>query len=337
MHTLEQLLAHSGCAFVGEPVGVIYGGTSAERDISLKTGQALAQALREAGHAVTLYDFPEALRAFVSAPPRAVLIAMHSGMGENGTLQGFLETLQVPYSGSGVFATALAMDKVRAKAVLAAEGVAVAQSFAAYTPSEMTPDEVHAQMQRRGMGWPVVIKPSDSGSSQGVSLCKGPEDVPEALRRVLELFERGQATAMLTEQFMNGPEYTVGFFGDACLGSIHIKPAQEFYDYEAKYQSTSTQYIPVDGPLAQRLEALAAHAWRALGCRGVGRIDLMAHDDELFILEANTVPGMTATSLVPKLAASQGIAFPRFADLMLATATTDAAYHLERWRGPSRG
>lgn len=331
MNTLNELLSAPVSDLLGQPVGVIYGGESAEREISLATGQALASALAEGGHQVTLYDFPSDLGAFMQSPPAAVLIAMHSGIGENGTLQGFLETLKMPYSGSGVLATALCMDKVRSKAVLEHFRVPTAPSIPIDRPEHFTADYVTEHMALHQMRFPVVLKPSDSGSSCGVSICKAPSDIQGGLDLIVDLFKKGQASAMLVEQYLSGPEYSVGFFGDVCLGVIEIAPAEQFYDYHAKYHSDQTVYTQLHGELAERIAQVAQKAWHALGCRGVGRVDVMANGDDLYILEANTVPGMTATSLVPKLAQSHGISFARFADLMLATASTDAMTLAGQW------
>ncbi len=318
--------------FAGQRVGVVLGGESAERDISLKTGQALAQALRDGGHEVATYDLPSELSRLVAQRPAVVVIAMHSGIGEDGSLQGFLEVLQLPYTGSGVLATALAMDKARAKAVMREAGCPLAPGLW-LGPEALSVEAAQAAMTRQGLSLPVIMKPNDSGSSCGVHLVREDHELEPALAEARDLIARGQASSALIEAFIEGPEYSVGFFDDACLGVIRITPAQGLYDYQAKYLSGTTRYEPIGGALGERIAAIAAQAWRALGCRGVGRVDVLGHEDRLVVLEANTVPGMTATSIVPKLAASHGIDFVRFAALMVATATTDAQARLSGLRG----
>ena len=312
--------------FAGESVGVLYGGRGSERAISLKTGTALANALRDAGHEVTEYDMPEDLGALVEDMPSAVLLGMH-GDGEDGTGQGLLEVLRIPYSGSGVLASALAMDKHRAKVVMKDAGVALAPGCA-LSRKELEPTAYAAALERCDLvGKKHVLKPNDSGSSVGVHILEAGADASAALADIAGLIDDGKATSAVLEAFLEGPEYSVGFFGDTCLGVINITPAQGFYDYHAKYESDQTSYVRVeDKDLAGRIETLALQAWRALGCRGVGRVDVMGVDaasEHLAVLEVNTIPGMTATSLVPKLAASHGISFADFADLMLCSASTD--------------
>lgn len=326
----EFLLALDDKRFDHQVVGVIYGGQSAEREISLKTGRALAQALREAGLEVTEYDWPQDMMSFVQQPPKAALLAMHSGVGEDGTLQGFLEIMGVPYTGSGVLATALAMDKSRAKAVMAAHGVELAQG-AFLGEGTLSLDDVLAKLAEAKVEYPFVFKPNDSGSSCGVHICKGQPDLIAALEDLAGLQAQGQASGALVERVLSGPEYSVGFFGAQCLGAIKITPADStFYDYHAKYQTQTTRYEDVDGELAQRLEVIAVKAWAALGCRGVGRVDVMGDvDGSLCVLEVNTIPGMTATSLVPKLATRHGLSFPQFAARMICSATTDVQYKLD--------
>lgn len=311
-------------------VGVIYGGTSAEREISLKTGQALAQALRDAGRVVREYDWPQDMAYFLSEPPAAVLLAMHSGVGEDGTLQGFLEIMGVPFTGSGVFATALAMDKARAKAVMGAFGVPLATGVF-FGEGKLSLTRALDELRAAQLDYPFVFKPTDSGSSCGVSFCREQADLERALAELAQLQVKGQASGALAERVLTGPEFSVGFFDQLCLGAIKISPAESFYDYHAKYQASTTVYEDVEGELAERLAQVAGAAWSALGCRGVGRVDVMADaDGSLYVLEANTIPGMTATSLVPKLAKKHGLSFSQFADRMIAGATTDAAYKLER-------
>lgn len=326
----QSLLALDEKRFEHQIVGVIYGGSSAEREISLKTGRALAEALRSAGLEVVEYDWPQDMMRFVEQPPQAALLAMHSGVGEDGTLQGFLEIMGVPYTGSGVLATALAMDKSRAKAVMAAQGVELARG-AFLGEGALSKTRVLEILASNEIEYPFVFKPNDSGSSCGVHICKAQPDLEAALEDLARLQAQGQASGALVERVLSGPEYSVGFFGSICMGAIQITPAETFYDYHAKYQTQTTRYEDVEGELAERLKVIATRAWEALGCRGVGRVDVMGDvDGSLCVLEVNTIPGMTATSLVPKMAARHGLSFPQFAARMICSATTDAQYKLAR-------
>ena len=316
--------------FRGARVGLLQGGRGAERPISLKTGQALADALKQRGYQLSVYDFPSDLPRLVASPPEVALLALH-GDGEGGSAQGLLEALGVPYTGSGVLASALCMDKHRAKAVMRSEGVPLAQSarldFEQLKRPELFERLLAASPWCQG-GY--VLKPVDSGSSHGVFVLQAEQDFGAALAQSLEVVERGEASAIMLEERMIGPEYAVGFFDGEALGTIQITPAEGFYDFKAKYQSDQTRYEPVEPERAEPIERAALAAWRALGCRGVGRIDLMAHAQpegvsvRHNVLEANTIPGMTATSLVPKLASSRGVAFEDFVELMLAAARLDA-------------
>jgi D-alanine-D-alanine ligase len=181
-------------------------------------------------------------------------------------------------------------------------------------------------MHRRNLELPVVVKPSDGGSSQQVALCHDLDAVRESAEAIAESNSESSHSQVLVEAYLDGEEYTVGWFDSTCLGALEVEPAQEFYDWEAKYESQQTAYRPVERPgMVKRLEAAGALAYRALGCRGVARVDFIASrgddgDEILYVLEANTIPGMTSTSLVPKLASRQGIDFETFTESMLCAA-----------------
>lgn len=324
----------------GQRVGVVTGGQSSERAISLRTGEGFVGALKKLGYEPLVYDMPADLGKLVADRPDALLLGLHGGAGENGVLQGFLETLGVAYTGSGVLASALAMDKGHAKAVLNHAGVPTPSGLRLAGFGDFDFEAVNADLDALGLELPLVVKPNDEGSSVGVYLCKEETDFAVALDTLWDR-EVGEGTpAILVEQFLNGPEYTVGFFDDICLGSIEVRPEDGFYDYRAKYESEKTRYQAVeDEELKFRLETIGRHAYKALGCRGVARVDIKAHlpkgssdaqgqdagaQMQLYVLEINTIPGMTATSLIPKLAASHGIAFEDFTELMLAASCCDA-------------
>lgn len=309
--------------FAGEVVGVLLGGRSAERAVSLKTGDALASALKKEGHKVRVYDIPSQLQDLIKERPAAVLLGLHGGDGEDGTIQGFLEMLGIPYTGSGVLASSLAMDKHRAKTVMQAAGVRVPKGVL-LDARHLTKEDALALLQVAGLSAPWIVKANDAGSSCGVHLCHDEQGLDGALEDIVLMVGQGHASSALIEAVLPGPEYSVGFFGDRCLGAVEITPAQEFYDFHAKYESQETSYTRVDGALARDLGSIAFDAWRALGCRGVGRVDVMADEDGvLHVLEVNTIPGMTSTSIVPKLAHEHGVSFERFASLMVSEATTD--------------
>lgn len=316
--------------FRGERVGVVYGGESPERPVSLETGKALAEALRAGNYEVEEYDIPEDLSAFAENPPSAALLALHGGVGENGTLQGYLEMLGVPYTGSGVLGSALALDKARSKALFRDAGM-MTPEFGTMRPDEAAEHagEIGAWLRRRQLEPPLVVKPSDGGSSQGVRICETTEEVGSAVESLAGELEETPSSGILVEEFIDGPEFTVGLFDSESLGALQVIPGEEFYNYEAKYESDETQYEIVEEPsLLQRLEAAGRMACRTLGCRGVARADFVASEERgdqvLYVLEVNTIPGMTETSLVPKLAKHQGISFESFAELMLSAAALDA-------------
>lgn len=319
--------------FRGQRVGVAYGGASAEREISLLTGRALAEALRQGGFQVTEYDLPGALRALLTEPPAALLLGLHTD-GEDGAIQGFLEILGVPYTGSGVLASALCMDKARAKAVMAAAGVPLPRGVQLHAAA--LADAAHIATLRASQPWAAhgcVFKPNDSGSSCGVHVLTADDSADGACADLLHLIAQGLASSVLLEERLSGPEYSVGFFGDQALGAIEIVPAETFYDFKAKYESSgTTRYTALSGEIARRVIDVAQAAWRALGCRGVGRVDVMGDGRDgageplrVCVLEANTIPGMTASSLVPKMAASHGVDFVALSVLMLSAAMTDTA------------
>ena len=318
--------------FEGQRVGVAYGGRSRERPVSLETGQALAEALRAGDFDVEEYDFPADLDRFVDDPPAAVMLAFHGGSGENGTIQGFFETLGVPYTGSGVLASALALDKGRSKALFRQAGLMTPASgrLDPERAVEIEESELDGWLRRNDLEVPVVVKPTDGGSSQGVAICETLSEAAAAAQEAGEQAGDNPASGVLFEEYIDGPEFTVGLFDGESLGSLRVEPGEEFYDYHAKYESNETDYEIVEAhSLAQRLDAAGQLAYDTLGCRGVARADFIAKEERgdqvLYGLEVNTIPGMTATSLVPKLAKHQGISFERFAALMLSAASCESA------------
>lgn len=313
--------------FRSEPVGIATGGESLEREISLKTGAAFEKALVNRGYDVTVYDVPEDLEALAADRPAAVLLGIHGGLGEGGALQGFLESLNIPYTGSGVLASALAMDKHRTRRLCAAEGVPVADAvWCAGSQLHESPRLVERASEE--VGFPVVAKLNDAGSSFGVHICEDARQLENALQQLAQHVGDGASSGVLIEQMVEGPEYTVGFFDQECLGVMEIRPAEGFYDVEAKYESEDTEYIVVDDPaICEPLVGWSRTVLDAVGCRGVARVDFkgaVAESGPVVMLEVNTIPGMTATSLVPKMAADRGVEFDEFVEAMVAAAKTDA-------------
>lgn len=285
-------------------VAVLCGGHSAEREVSLRSGQAVLAALQQQSIDAHVFDPAEQpLTALVNEQFARAFIVLHGRGGEDGTIQGALQYLGIPYTGSGVLGCALAMDKVRTKQVWQAAGLPVAPS------AVITRDKaVDWQSLIDELGGKVMVKPAQEGSSIGMS----PANSAEELERAVALAHRYDNEA-LVESWLSGPEYTVSILGDQALPAIRVQSTHEFYDYDAKYQAGDTQYHCPAGlcELEERaLEQLAVTAFHALGGRGWGRIDVMCDKDGNFkLLEANMVPGMTTKSLVPMAAKAVGLSF----------------------------
>ncbi|TCO42666.1 D-alanine-D-alanine ligase [Dokdonella fugitiva] len=288
-------------------VAVVMGGQSAEREVSLDSGRNVLAALRAKGvdaHAVDgIPALLDALRAGHYARVFNILHGQHGG-GEDGVLQGALESLHVPYTGSGVLGSALSMDKVRTKQVWIAAGLPTPRFVALRKSSGAKPD-VHAAAAKLGL--PVIVKPACEGSSVGVSRVFRDADLDEAA----ELAARYPGD-LLVEEMIVGDELTVGILGREALPSIRIVPKGAFYDYHAKYVAEDTQYIcpGLEGDAEAEIRALALAAFDEAGCSGWGRVDVMRdRDGRNYLLEVNTAPGMTSHSLVPKAAGTLGISF----------------------------
>jgi len=284
-------------------VAVVMGGQSAERDVSLDSGRNVLAALRARGvdaHPVDgIPALLDALRAGHYARVFNILHGQHGG-GEDGVLQGALESLRVPYTGSGVLGSALSMDKVRSKWVWIAQGLPTPR----FVPLRKGED-VHAAAAKLGL--PVIVKPSSEGSSVGITRVFKDSDLDAAV----ELAARYPGD-LLVESLIEGDELTVAVLGRQALPSIRIVPKGAFYDYHAKYVAEDTQYLcpGLDGAAEDEIRALALAAFDALDCSGWGRVDVMRdREGRNWLLEANTAPGMTSHSLVPKAAKAIGIDF----------------------------
>jgi D-alanine-D-alanine ligase len=303
----------------GKKVAVLYGGRSAEREVSLKTGEACAEALRSRGLDVTLLDagidLAERLRG---CRAEVAFLALHGRYGEDGCAQGLLESMDIPYTGSGVLASALGMDKVVSKLVFREAGLALAP-YRVFPPSRAAALTV-ADLP---FGLPAVVKPSCEGSSVGVHVVKEPGELPAALADAA-----GFKGDLVVEQYLRGQEVNVAVLDGEALGAIEVVPSREFYDYVAKYTPGSTQYFypaRLSPEVTARVCRDAEKAYGALGCAGAARVDfIVAADGTPFILEVNTLPGMTGTSLVPKIAAGRGITFPDLCERLLDGASLKA-------------
>ncbi|WP_345827268.1 D-alanine--D-alanine ligase [Pantoea sp. BRR-3P] len=303
-----------------EKVAVLMGGTSAEREVSLMSGAAVLAGLREMGidaHAVDTRDV-SVLELKQQGFAKA-FIALHGRGGEDGTLQAVLEFLQLPYTGSGVMASAITMDKLRSKLLWQGRGLPSGKFVWLTRQQYQQGLDADTTAAVQALGLPLFVKPSCEGSSVGISRVNHADALPAALE---EAFRHDND--VLIEAFLSGAEYTVGIVGEQILPSIRIKTASEFYDYEAKYISDDTEYFCPSGLSAEQeagLQTLVWAAWRALGCSGWGRVDVMADGEGNFqLLEVNTSPGMTSHSLVPMAAKQAGYSFPQLVARILELA-----------------
>jgi D-alanine-D-alanine ligase len=303
----------------GKRVAVLYGGQSSEREVSLKTGAACAEALRSKGYDVTLLDVDfEVAARLREAGAQVVFLALHGRWGEDGCLQGLLEAMGLPYTGSGVLASAVGMDKVLSKLLFKSLGLAVTD-YRVFSPGRAV--TIHGA--DFPFAFPVVVKPACEGSSVGVSLVKDPSHLNAACREAARW--KGD---VIVERYVKGKEVQVAVLEGKALGVIEVVPASEFYDYAAKYTAGTTQYYypaRISDPDTRKLMEAGELAHRGLGCAGVTRTDfILAPDGVAYILEVNTLPGMTATSLVPKIAAGNGITFPDLCERLLDGAALKA-------------
>ena len=302
-------------------VAVLMGGLSAEREISLRSGEACAKALEEQGYRVSRVDVGrDAANVLAALEPDVAFNALHGKFGEDGCIQGVLELLRIPYTHSGVMASAVAMQKDIAKVVMAAAGVPV--------PKGRVVHRLEAA-QAHVMAPPYVLKPISEGSSFGVFIIRDDNQPPP---RELAAADWAHGDMMLAEQFVDGRELTCGVLGERALDVIEILAADGgWYDYHAKYAKGGSKHVlpaNLKGNIYQEVQHLAIEAHRALGCRGASRADFRYDDrpggtGELVVLEVNTQPGMTETSLVPEMAAYAGFSFGELVRWMVEDASCD--------------
>jgi D-alanine-D-alanine ligase len=299
-------------------IGVLLGGLSSEREVSLASGNAILKALKDKGYyAVAIdvgRDVPEKIK---DNGIDVAFIALHGRFGEDGAIQGLLEVMGIPYTGSGILASALGMNKTVSKQVFRSQGLLVGPYEVIYAGDA---EKVNDALE--DIRFPAVIKPHAEGSSVGVSLVFKKEDVTAAVALALKY-----GNEFLIEKFIRGKEVQVGILGNRALGAIEIVPKRAFYDYTAKYEKgMSDHFFPAripDVAYKRTLEAgLAAH--RAIGCRGYSRVDFIIDESGApYILEVNTLPGMTATSLLPEIANGVGIPFPDLVEEILRLAIVE--------------
>ncbi|MCB1677163.1 MAG: D-alanine--D-alanine ligase [Halioglobus sp.] len=288
----------TGDALPAGPIAVLSGGRSAERDISLLSGQTVTAALRSLGCQVREVDPAAGDWVARLRDVSCAFIALHGPGGEDGSMQGALQSLGIPYTGSGVLGSALAMDKLRSKQLWQGVGVATSAFVTLHPDSDW-----QAVIERLGK---VFVKPNYEGSSIGMASAATADE----LQRAYEV-ARGYGATVLAEQFVDGPEYTVAILGGAALPAIRLETANEFYDYQAKYLADDTRYhcpCGLDADTEAQLAELALRAFFSLDCAIWGRVDVMrAADGSFQVLEVNTVPGMTSHSLVPMAARAAGL------------------------------
>jgi D-alanine-D-alanine ligase len=291
----------------GKKIAVLMGGKSAEREISLKSGRAMEASLRRQGCTVLAIDLDETVAERIRREKIELVVnALHGRGGEDGTIQGLLEILGIPYTGSGVLASAIGMNKVMTKRLL--EACAIPTPRYAVLHSARPADGPSGEGFPAGFSFPVVVKPSSEGSTIGISIVARPDGFASACA---EAFRHGEE--ILVEEYIGGREVTAGILDETPLPLIEIETKEEFYNYKSKYSAGTTDYIvpaPLPPAVAKEVQRLALRTHQAIGCRGCSRVDFRVDPDgKPFVLEINTVPGMTETSLLPKAAAAAGISY----------------------------
>jgi D-alanine-D-alanine ligase len=301
-------------------VALLAGGASSEREVSLNSGKQVAASLDKDKYHVLTYDPKTDLARLVSDAGKidVALIILHGPFGEDGTVQGLLDLLGIPYQGSGVLGSALAMNKLVSKQLYEKAGLPVPPYLALQRGERVNPEDIEKRL-----GWPVVVKPVSCGSSIGMSIVRQPMDRPEALDKAF-----AHDPCILLEAYIDGVELTGGVIGNndlKALPLIEIIPDAKhgFFNYEAKYTAGASKEIcpaRIDAALTQKAQLYAKAAHTALFCRGYSRTDMILKNNELYVLETNTIPGMTATSLLPQAASKAGMNFSQLLDRLIELA-----------------
>ncbi|TAL23809.1 MAG: D-alanine--D-alanine ligase [Nitrospirae bacterium] len=299
-------------------IGVLMGGVSAEREVSLRSGKAVFKALKNLGYnAVAMDVSSDVCDKLKRERIDMAFLVLHGGWGEDGSIQGLLEVMGIPYTGSGVLASALAMNKEASKKIFLYHKIPVPPFVV------VSRKAVSRHLSAVGFGMPWVIKPASEGSSVGVSIIKNKKQVKAAIEKS---FEYGRE--IIVEKYIEGKEVQIGILNDKSLGGVEVRPSLEFYNYEAKYTAGLTEYIlppEIDKATYKRAMDVALSAHKALGCSGATRVDLIIDRGENpYVLEVNTIPGMTETSLLPKIAKKAGLDFPALIEEMLKEAINRA-------------
>ena len=299
-------------------VAVLLGGLSHEAEISRRTGAAITEALCSLGYKVipVEYEPDSVLKKLQEIQAKRVFIALHGKYGEDGTIQSVLELAGIPYTGSGVSSSAVTMDKILSSRVFKSAGIHMAFSIPYYLSDGI--DKVENSI-RKHFTFPVVLKPACEGSTIGIEIVKDPNALGEALSRTFSVEPR-----LLAETFLDGEEFTVAVLNGKALPIVQICPHSGQYDFHSKYTSGATDYLvpaPISKELADEMQALAIKGYKVAECAGVVRFDFRTDKNGMpFLLEANSIPGMTKTSLVPKAAAAVGIEFPELCEILLSGA-----------------
>lgn len=292
-------------------IGVLMGGISAEREISLRSGTAIYSALKGSGYNAVAIDVgPDICNVLNIEEIEVVFLALHGGQGENGSIQGMLEVLGIPYTGSGVLASALAMDKEASKKIFLYHNIPI-PPFVVLSKEQITKSSSFVSRPSSLVEFtlPWVVKPATEGSSVGVSIVRDETSFGQALETAYSHGPRA-----IVEKYIAGKEVHIGILNDRVLGGVEVRPSLEFYNYEAKYTAGRTEYIlppEIDSKAYEMAKAAAISAHIALGCKGATRVDLRVDTEgNPYVLEVNTIPGMTEMSLLPKIASLAGFDFP---------------------------
>lgn len=290
-------------------IGILMGGPSSEREISLKSGKAVYEAISRLGFNVVSIDIKtdniqENIRLIKSSKISCAFLALHGRFGEDGQIQGILDILNIPYTGSGALASRLAMDKIAARQIFSLYGINVPRYK---TIDKCSYSGINWRMNNR-LSFPVVVKPSTHGSSIGLSIVDKVENFDKAIELAFSFDEK-----VLIEEYVSGREVTVGVLDEKALPVVEIVPKNRFFDYEAKYKTGMTDYIvpaQLESEIVAKVQETALLAHKLLGCSGCSRVDVILDSNNTpFVLEVNTIPGFTETSLLPKAAKAQGVEF----------------------------
>ncbi len=296
---------------MGKRIGVLMGGLSSEREVSIKSGMAVLKALKEKGYdAIPIDVGRDVAREIKEKGIEIAFLAVHGRYGEDGSIQGMLEIMGIPYTGPGVLSSSITMDKIITKIILIHYGL----------PTPKFQSIEGGRLEDIGIDFPVVVKPSREGSTIGVSIARNPEELHLAYRKASSYDRR-----VLIEEYIEGKELTLGIIDGRPLPLIEILPKSGFYDYESKYTAGMTEYVipaDIDGDTARMIEEIGLKAYRVLDCSGAVRIDFILSLHNIpYILEVNSIPGLTETSLLPKSARHAGIDFNELIELMLKGAS----------------